>query len=134
MPHRSEAELRDRVRDANRRSQEFSQLFIAHDVGPLLDRIADARRMLRAGEWTEGETFDFCRECDGIEPTDWDRYAADVAKAEDPAWDGDREWIELFAKRHLRSPRGHAAGCALAALLAAGPDEPVPPPPPMGDI
>lgn len=132
MPHRSEAELRDKVWDALRTAREFSLLFIAHDVGPLLDRLADARRMLRDREWTEGETFDFCRECRGIEPSDWDRYAAEVAKAEDPEWKGDREWVEMFAKRHVQSPRGHAADCALAALLAAGPAEPVPAPPPMG--
>lgn len=122
------------VRDANQRAQEFSKLFIAHDLGPLLDRLADARRMLRASEWTEGETFEFCRECQGIEPVDWDRYADEVKKSEDPAWDGDREWIEMFAKRHLRSPRGHADDCALAALLAAGPDEPVPQPKAQGPV
>lgn len=129
MSHRSEDELRDLVADAHGHNQEFSRLFIALDVGPLLDRLASARAMLREREWTEGETFDFCRTCDGIEPEDWDRYAAEVRKAEDPAWEGDREWIEMFAKRNLRSPRGHAPDCTLAALLAAGPDTPMPPPP-----
>lgn len=125
MP-RTEAELRAKVVDALGRAQDYTMLFIALDVGPLLDRLAAARAMLREREWTEGETCDFCRTCGGLTPKDWDRYEGEVKKAEDPEWDGDREWIEMFAKRNVQKPRGHADDCALAAFLAAGPDAPVP--------
>ena len=126
MPHRTEAELRDKVQNARKSDREFSMLFIANDMGPLLDRLADARRMLREREWTEGDVFAFCGECQGLYPENWDRYASEVKKAEDPAWDGDREWIEMFAKPRLEKPRGHAADCTLTALLVAGPDERIP--------
>lgn len=124
MP-RTEDELRAKVRDAQGHAQDFTMLFIAIDVGPLLDRLAAARTMLREREWTEGETYNFCRTCGGIHPKDWDIYEGEVKAAEDPEWDGDREWVEMFAKRNVQKPRGHADDCALAALLAAGPDTPI---------
>lgn len=135
MPHRSEAELRDKVQGALLTGRDFSMLFIARDVGPLLDRLADARRMLRAREWTEGEVFEFCQECGGLHPESWDRYAAEVKKAEDPAWECDRNWIEHTVKPRLeRMSRGHAADCALVKMLAAGPDERIPEPKAQGPV
>ncbi len=101
------------------RGQDFTMLFIALDVGPLLDRLEAARAMLREREWTEGETCDFCRTCGGLIPKDWDRRAAEVGTA-------DGTWAEVIRRDYLAKPRGHADDCALAAFLAAGSDAPVP--------